>query len=102
MSRLVDIDPPTKMPPEPYGFEFGYYLFDKLPPIEVNAISLGMKPLVISKTNPEGETIILLDPNDPDYDFHRMVDGLNGGHYELLSELQATDKLCARLIKNIK
>ena len=38
MSRLIDIDPSTKIPPEDQGCEFGYYLFDLLPPISTEEI----------------------------------------------------------------
>ena len=102
ISRLVDIDPTNELPPEPYGFEFSYYLFVKLPPIEVNAVFHNAPLPVISKTNPEGDTIILLDPDNPDHDVQRMVEGLVGGHYEILSELQALYDQCSRLITTIK
>ena len=85
MSRLVDIDPTTKLPPETHGFEFWYYLFDKLPPIEVNAVLHNMLLPVITITSSDGNTIMLMDPNDPDHDIQRMVEGLDGGHYEILS-----------------
>ena len=35
MSRLIEIDPQIELTPEEDGFEFGYYTFDVLPPIEV-------------------------------------------------------------------
>ena len=36
MSRLIDIDPQVQ--PEPEGYEFGYYIFDELPGLEVSNI----------------------------------------------------------------
>ena len=33
MKHLVDIDPDTTQPEEELGCEFGYYIFDSLPPI---------------------------------------------------------------------
>ena len=33
MSRLISIDPDTELPPEDQECEYGYYLFDPLPPI---------------------------------------------------------------------
>ena len=33
MSRLISIDPDTELPPEDPGCEYGYHLFDPLPPI---------------------------------------------------------------------
>ena len=102
MSWLVDIDPTTTLPPEPHGFEFGYYLFDKLPPIKANAVMHDTLPPVITITSPDGNTIMLMDPNDPDHDIQRMVEGLDGGHYEILSILQALADQCACLITNIR
>ena len=34
MSRLIKIIPDTKPPPEPEGYEFGYYAFEELDPIK--------------------------------------------------------------------
>ena len=34
-SRLIDIDPQIQPEPEPEGYEFGYYIFDQLPALEV-------------------------------------------------------------------
>ena len=36
MHRLIEIDPQVKQEPE--GYEFGYYIFDNLPNIEVTSI----------------------------------------------------------------
>ena len=38
MSRLIDIDPTTQLETEPEGYEFGYYVFDPLPPVSVEEI----------------------------------------------------------------
>ena len=38
MSRLIEIDPQVQQEPEPEGYEFGYYIFDNLPNIEVTDI----------------------------------------------------------------
>ena len=38
MSRLIEIDPHVQQEPEPEGYEFGYYIFDNLPDIEVTDI----------------------------------------------------------------
>ena len=35
MSTLIEINPQIELVPEEDGFEFGYYAFDKLPPIKV-------------------------------------------------------------------
>ena len=39
MSRLIKIDPQIELIPEEDGFEFEYYTFDVLPPIEVQEIN---------------------------------------------------------------
>ena len=36
MSKLIDIDPQVLPESEPEGYEFGYYIFDKLPSLEVS------------------------------------------------------------------
>ena len=38
MSRLINIDPTVKPESEPEGYEFGYYVFDPLPPMSVEEI----------------------------------------------------------------
>ena len=38
MSRLIEIDPNIQQEPEPESYEFGYYVFDNLPSIEVSDI----------------------------------------------------------------
>ena len=38
LSRLVDINPTTQLESEPKGYEFGYYVFDPLPPTSVEEI----------------------------------------------------------------
>ena len=38
MSRLIEIDSQQELEPE--GYEFGYYVFDNLPNIEVTNIEL--------------------------------------------------------------
>ena len=39
MSRLIEIDPNIELTAEEDGFEFGYYAFDVLPPIEMQEIN---------------------------------------------------------------
>ena len=38
MSRLIEIDTQIQSEPEPEGYEFGYYIFDQLPALEVHEI----------------------------------------------------------------
>ena len=40
MSRLVEMDIQVHQEPEPEGYEFGYYVFDNLPDIQVTDIEL--------------------------------------------------------------
>ena len=70
MSRLIEIDPQIELIPEEDGFEFGYYAFDILPPIEVSEINEDPKgtsgemqnfPLDINKL----ENFIQLQLDDP-------------------------------------
>ena len=39
MSRLIEIDPQIDPIPEEDGYEFGYYAFDVLPPIEIHEVN---------------------------------------------------------------
>ena len=44
LSRLIDIDQDTQLPPEEQGFEFGYAVFEELPEIkcyEINEVIAG-------------------------------------------------------------
>ena len=38
MSQLINIDPDVDLLPEEQGCEYGYYLFDPLPPIHTDDI----------------------------------------------------------------
>ena len=54
MSCLVDIDPDTTQPEEEFGCEFGYYIFDSLPPISVEEVcTINLLP-----------SIMVTDPNN--------------------------------------
>ena len=87
MSRLIDIDPSTEMTPEDPGCEFGYYLFDPLPPISTEEICNIDNIPVITITNPEDEKLTYLDPKDPGGDTAL----LDGEHYKVISSLQDQD-----------
>ena len=101
MSRLVDIDPATKQEDEPLGCEFGYYLFDPLPPIEVNEVSYTALPKIMV-SDPEGHELVLLNPSKEELKVQDLIDGLEGDHYEVVAELQALDPFCKCLINNLK
>ena len=88
MSHLVDIDPDTTQPEEELGCEFGYYIFDSLPPISVEEVcTIDLLPS-ITITDPDIETHLLLDPKDPGGDAERFLELLNHEHYEIVSSLQ--------------
>ena len=84
MSQLIDIGPSTKIPPEDQGCEFGYYLFDPLPPISIDEICHIDNIPVITVTNPENETLTYLDPKDPGGDVDMLLSFLDGEHYEVI------------------
>ena len=52
MSHLVNIDPETRQNKEPQGCEFGYYVFNTLPPILVENIQV----------SPEAPKVMVTDP----------------------------------------
>ena len=102
MSQLINIDPNTKMLPEEQGCEFGYYLFDPLPPIATDEIHHIDDMPVITITNPENETLIYLDPKDPGGDIDRLLALLDGEHYEVISSLQDHDTYCHCILQQIR
>ena len=87
MSRLISIDPDTELPPEDQGCEYGYYLFDPLPPIGTDVCHIDDIP-EITITNPEEVTLTYVDPKDPGGDVDRLLSLLDSEHYEVLSSLQ--------------
>ena len=101
MSRLIDIDPDTEMPPEEKGCEYGYYLFDPLPPITTNDICHIDDVPEITITNPENVTLNYFDPKDPGGDVNRLLALLDGEHYEVISSLQDCDTYCHRILQQI-
>ena len=50
MSRLIEIDPQSEQEPEPKCYEFGYYVFDNLPNIEVYDIELTINSITDVET----------------------------------------------------
>ena len=97
MSHLVDIDPDTTQPEEELGCEFGYYIFDSLPPILVEEVcTIDLLPSIII-TDPDNETHLLLDPKDPGGNTERFLELLNHEHYEIVSSLQDQDTFCHQI-----
>ena len=87
---------------EEQGCEFGYYLFDPLPPIATYEIHHTNDMPVITITNPENETLIYLDPKDPGGDIDRLLALLDAEHYEVISSLQDCDTYCHRILQQIQ
>ena len=102
MSCLIDIDPDTEMPSEEPGCEFGYYLFDPLPPISTAEVCTIDEMPLITVTNPDNETLTYLDPKDPGGDVDRLLALLDGEHYEVISSLQDRDTYCHCILKQIR
>ena len=94
MSRLINIDPDTRLLPEDQGCEYGYYLFDPLPPIHTDDIYHVDDIPEITITDPENVTLTYLDPKDPGGDIDRLLSPLDGEHYEVISSLQDRDTFC--------
>ena len=63
-------------------------MFNTLPPILVENIISTETPKV-TVTDPQGHELILLDLLKNEVDLQRLVDGLDGQHYEIISKLQA-------------
>ena len=84
MSRLIDIDPTTQLESEPEGYEFGYYVFDPLPPMSVEEIEEQITRNKCKQTNNENNIGIEILPHDK------------------LVELQDQDEQCTKIIKLLK
>ena len=87
MSRLININPDTRLLPEDQGCEYGYYLLDPLPPIHTDDIYHVDDIPEITITDPEDVTLTYLDPKDPGGDIDRLLSLLDGEHYEVISSL---------------
>ena len=89
------------MPSEEQGCEYGYYLFDPLPPFSTDEIChVGDIP-EITITNPENETLTYLDPKDPGGDVDRLLALLESEHYKVVSSLQDCDTYCHHILQQI-
>ena len=84
MSRLIAIDPQIQQETEPEGYEFGYYLFDTLPTIEISNIEMPQEK------NKKGEEEIAEK---------QLALPLN---HNMLLQLQLQDKDCANIITQIE
>ena len=102
MSRLINIDPDTELLPEEQGCEYGYYLFDPLPPIHTNDIYHIDDIPEITITNPDDEMLTYFDPKNPRGDVDRLLSLLDGEHYEVISSLQDRDAFCHWILQQVR
>ena len=102
MSCLINIDPDTELLPEEQGCEYGYYLFDPLPPIHTDDLCHIDDIPEITITNPEDETLTYFDPKNPGGDVDRLLSLLDGEHYEVISSLQDRDAFCHRILQQVR
>ena len=84
MSRLVNIDPTTKPETEPKGYQFGYYVFDHLPPLSVEEIDEQVTDTPVKQIDDEIAVEMKIIPHDK------------------LVELQGQDEQCAKLIRLLR
>ena len=82
MSRLININPQVQQDTEPEGYEFGYYTFDTLPPVEVSDIDTTKDTSV--HVNDDNNLLDL--PIDKD----------------TLCELQQKDNFCVNILAEIE
>ena len=102
MSRLISIDPDTELLPEDQGCEYGYYLFDPLPPIGTEDFCHINDIPEITITNPDQVTLTYFDPKDPGGDVDRLLSLLDNEHYEVISSLQDRDIFCHQILQQLR
>ena len=83
MSRLINIDPQVQQESEPEGYEFGYYIFDTLPALEVSNVETS-----------SNTTIHVDDTKNSNDDLWNLPINNN-----TLSESQQKDKFCNNVLK---
>ena len=86
MSRLIEIYSQVQQEPEPDGCEFGYYVFDSLPDIEVTDIKLSINSITNIETK-----------DTSGHNFHGFpIDNI------FLQKLQHNDIFCKNILNQIK
>ena len=64
MSQLINIDPQIEQDSEPEGYEFGYYMFDILPALEVSNIDTTQDACQIADESDLNDTLMELPLNN--------------------------------------
>ena len=82
MSRLIQIDPESKLQPEQEGYEFGYHAFEDMEPIEYETSVVDSTPSKDPIPLPGEEIKLPLED-------------------EKLKELQQKDKFCMEVIEKL-
>ena len=101
MSHLVAIDPSIQNENEPYGCEFCYYVFDVLPPIEIEMILVGNNLPSITLTDVDEHTKTLFHTDQITTIEKALEEHLTGEKLEELSELQGNDLFCKSIISKL-
>ena len=86
MSQLINIDPQVQQDSESEGYEFGYYMFDMLPPLEVSNIETTQDVSVHDDDESDANNIQLELPITNN----------------MLFELQQKDMFCADILVQIE
>ena len=86
MSRLIEIDSQVQQEPEPEGYEFGYFVFDNLPNIEVTDIEFTINSITDFETKDISGSNFQGFPIDND----------------VLQRLQHDDVFCKNVLDQIK
>ena len=86
MSRIIEIGSQVQQEPEPGGYEYGYYVFDSLPNIEVTDIELTINSIT--------------DVETEDTSGHNFQ-GFPIGN-DFLQKLQHNDIFCKNILNQIK
>ena len=98
MSRLISIDLDTELSPEDQECEYGYYLFDPLPPTSTEDVCHIDDIPEITITNPDQVTLTYFDPKDPGGDVDRLLSLLDSKHYKVISSLQDQSTFCHQIL----
>ena len=83
---MIDIDPQVQPEPEPEGYEYGYYIFDELPSLEVSDIEATSGSIINIETE---------DASDKNFQKFPIDD-------DVLHKLQQEDAFCKNILNQIE